>query len=110
MIFFRERCAAHVEDGVRYRPHIEVLERDHPERRFVAAMALHALDLQEGAIAGPYDERFAHAAARALLMPAEATQARLHESDAALAERFAAPLDQVAARREELALARLRGV
>lgn len=45
-IVHRGRLAALAGERVHYAPHIEVLEPDHPERRFVAAPCLysHAVD------------------------------------------------------------------
>ena len=45
-IIHRHRIAALAAERVYYAPHIEVLEPDHPERRFVAALCLysHAVD------------------------------------------------------------------
>jgi hypothetical protein len=63
VIEHRHRVAAVSADRVHYSPHIEVLEPDHPERRFVAA-------------------RFA----RAMLMPAEEFAPVIGWRDAELAE------------------------
>jgi hypothetical protein len=57
---------------VYYASHIEVLEPDHPERRFVAALCLysHAIDTREAGRA-EYDQQAAERFARALRMPAD---------------------------------------
>ncbi len=89
-------------DRVNYARHIEVLECDHPERRFVAALCLysHAVDTGQADCAS-YDPEDAERFARALLRPAEAFTPVTVRSDTELAELFAAPLDQVAIRRRE---------
>jgi hypothetical protein len=48
-IFHRHRVAALAAERVYYASHIEILESDHPERRFVAALCLysHAVDTGE---------------------------------------------------------------
>jgi hypothetical protein len=58
--------------AVYYASHIEVLEPDHPERRFVAALCLysHAIDTREAGRA-EYDQQAAERFARALRMPAD---------------------------------------
>jgi hypothetical protein len=90
-------------DRVYYAAHIEVLEADHPERRFVAALCLysHAVDTREGGVAS-YDQANAERYARALLMPAEECAPLVAWPDVELAELFAAPLDHVAIRRLRL--------
>jgi hypothetical protein len=59
-------------ERVYYASHIEVLEPDHPERRFVAALCLysHAIDTREAGRA-EYDQQAAERFARALRMPAD---------------------------------------
>ena len=73
VIEHRHRVAAVAAERVHYAAHIEVLEPDHPERRFVAALCLysHAVDTGEADCA-IYDQEEAQRFARALLMPAEA--------------------------------------
>ena len=102
VIEHRHRVAAVAADRVYYAAHIEVLEPDHPERRFVAALCLysHAVDTGAAGRLG-YDQEDAERFARALLMPAEAFAPVTVRSDTELAELFAAPLDQVAIRRRE---------
>jgi hypothetical protein len=102
LIFHRGRLAALAADRVHYAPHIEALEADHPERRFVAALCLysHAVDAGRAGCDG-YDQEDAERFARALLMPGEAFAPVVAWPDAELAELFTAPLDQVAARRRD---------
>jgi hypothetical protein len=101
-IIYRHRIAALAAERVYYASHIEVLEPDHPERRFVAALCLysHAVDTGE---AGParYAQNEAERFARALLIPRDALAAIAHRPDVELAEMFGAPLDHVALRRRD---------
>jgi hypothetical protein len=92
-------------ERVYYAPHIEVLEPDHPERRFVAALCLysHAVDTGEAG-RHRYDQGEAERFARALLIPHEAFAAIAHRPDVELAEVFGAPLDHVALRRRDCCL------
>jgi hypothetical protein len=68
----RHRVSALPAERVYYSPHIEVLEPDHPERRFVAALCLysHAVDTRRAGL-GFYDPEDVERFARALLMPGE---------------------------------------
>jgi hypothetical protein len=102
LIFHRGRLAALAAERVYYAPHIETLEPDHPERRFVAALCLysHAVDADWAGCDG-YDQDDAERFARALLMPAEDFDASAWLPDAELAEHFAAPMDHVSVRRSE---------
>jgi hypothetical protein len=79
-----------------------VLEPDHRERRFVAALCLYSHADDTGrAGRSDYDQEEAERFARALLMPADDFEAEAWLHDAALAERFVAPLDYVGVRRRE---------
>ena len=102
IILHRGRVAALAAERVLYAPHIDALEPDHPERRFVAALCLygHAVDTGRAGCA-LYDQEEAERFARALMMPAEEFDAIAWLPDADLAERFMAPLDQVSVRRTE---------
>ena len=110
VIVHRHRIAALAAERVYYASHIEVLEPDHPERRFVAALCLysHAVDTGQAGCAH-YDQEAAERFARALLMPADTFDAQLRRPDVDLAERFIAPLDHVGARRRERGRERTRG-
>jgi hypothetical protein len=101
-IVHRQRVAALAAERVYFAPHIDVLEPDHPERRFVAALCLysHAVDTGQAGRA-IYDQGEAERFARALLMPAEDFDASEGLPDAELAERFVAPMDHVRVRRSE---------
>ena len=68
-------------------PHIEVLEPDHPERRFASALCLysHAVDSGQAGV-GFYDQEDAERYARALLMPVEECVSLIAWPDVELAE------------------------
>lgn len=83
---------------------IEVLERDHPRRRFVAMLAIYAVTIAEGHYPGPYRTSDAHDFARCMLMPADEFLPLAGQADHELAEHFAVPVDQVAIHRGELLL------
>ncbi len=80
---------------------IEVLESDHPRRRFVAMLAVYATEIAEGQYPGPYRTADAQDFARCMLMPAHEFLALARRCDRELAEHFAVPLDQVAIHRAE---------
>ena len=107
IVVHRGRLAAVAAERVRYAPHIEVLEPDHPERRFVAALCLyrHAVDTGKAG-ATDHDQGAAERFARRLLLPAGAFDALSHRADVELAEHFGAPLDHIARRRRERRLDR----
>jgi hypothetical protein len=102
IIVFQQRPAALALGQVFFLPHIESLEDDHPNRRFVGAMALVARAIQSGEHPGPYTDETAERIARDGLMPAEDFLRLSEIDDWALAEWFAVPLEQVALRRAEL--------
>ena len=101
-IVHRHRIAALAAERVYYASHIEVLEPDHPERRFVAALCLysHAVDTGEAGRTR-YEQNEAERFARALLIPGDALAAIADRPDVELAEVFGAPLDHVALRRRD---------
>jgi hypothetical protein len=105
-IIHRRRVAALAAERVHYASHIEVLEPDHPERRFVAALCLYSRAVDTGEVGCSFDQHDAERFARALLMPREAFAPVLAWSDPELAELFAAPLDQVARRRDDFVASR----
>ena len=104
LIIHRHRVAALAAERVYYASHIEVLEPDHPERRFVAALCLYSHSVDTGEAGSSYDQGEAEAFARALLMPREALVSVIDWSDPELAELFTVPLDQVKLRRRDSAL------
>jgi hypothetical protein len=87
-------------------PPISAMESDHPHRRFVATLALVWREMRCGAQPEPYDADVAQFYARWILMPND-DFARLSsgKNDAELAEFFNVPVEQVAAKREDLRVA-----
>ena len=93
-------------DGVVFHPALlDLAERDEarPLVRFTCAMALHAFEVDTGLEERPFEQLRAERFARELLMPGELFRANAEETDAELAERFGVPVEQVPARRFELA-------
>lgn len=88
-------------------PPIDALERDHPRRRFVSMMALIGREMQMPPDAEPYDDAVAEFYARSALMRNEEfLEADDGRADAELAEQFNVPLDQIEAKRYDLAFLR----
>lgn len=83
---------------------IEVLERDHPIRRWVMCLAFFAQDLAAGHIHGDFTAFRAAHFARTALIPDEDFLAVGDLDDALLAELFNVPLDQVAEKRLDVAI------
>lgn len=101
IVIWRNRAAATVDlDETRLAPQIEVLETDHPERRFVCAMCLYAHEVLTGVLPGAYDQEYAERYARTFLAPDWAFSDPTWP-DEAIAELYAIPLDQVQAGRRE---------
>src|SRR5690242_6134799 len=70
IVTWRNRTAATVDLNETWLcPQIEVLETDHPERRFVCAMCLYAQDVVTGVLPGPYTQEDAERFARSFLAP-----------------------------------------
>lgn len=104
-LHYNARAVAVVADGrVHFLPALTVYEEDHPLRRFVAAMTLYLLDIDEGLLPAPPDLELARLYARAALIDEDAFRRVADDSDVALAERFNVPLDQIAERRIDLVL------
>ena len=57
VIIHRHRIAALAAERVYYASHIEVLEPDHPERRFVAALCLYSHAVDTGQAGAPTTTR-----------------------------------------------------
>jgi hypothetical protein len=101
IVIWRGCAAATVDlDETRLAPQIEVLEGDHPDRRFVCAMCLYAYEVLTGVIPGAYDQECAERYARTFLAPDWAFSDPTWP-DVAIAELYAIPLDQVEAGRKE---------
>ena len=88
-------------------PPLHALEPDHPHRRFVSMLALVTREMAAGRVDDPADEALAEFYARACLMPDDQFL-RLDDgrSDAALAEHFNVPLEQIEPKRYDLAFLR----
>ena len=92
------------ETHVWFAEQIEVLEKDHPRRRFTAMLALAAGVMQTGPEPEVYDPEVAAYYARYILIPDTTfILQRDRESDPELAERFNVPLDQIEAKHLDLA-------
>ena len=104
------RVALAAGDWVKFSPHIELLETDHPLRRFVTAVCLWSCEVDTGRLPVGWDPLAAEVYARALLMPAELFEGLERElPDHVIAEDLNVPLEQVALRRADLAAERAAG-
>jgi hypothetical protein len=74
-----------------------------PLVRFACALALYAFEIHVGLIDGPFDQARAERYARELLMPADDFMRLAGLTDSELAALFGVPVEQVWARRLELA-------
>jgi hypothetical protein len=101
LIIHRSRIAAAAGRRLYFAPHIDVLEHDHPERRFVAALCIYSHAVDTGRASRPYRQCDAERFARCLLLPTEALGPLSTRPAVELAEMFGAPLDQVTARLRE---------
>jgi hypothetical protein len=101
LIVHRSRIAAAAGRRLYFAPHIDVLEPDHPERRFVAALCIYSHAVDTGRAGRPYRQCDAERFARCLLLPTEALGPLSGRPAVELAEMFGAPLDQVTARLRE---------
>ena len=81
---------------------VAALSTSDPLRRFVAAMCVYAIELDERGRRQSYRDDDAAAFARELLLPAPPLIECWAESDVRLCERFAVPLAQLRLRRREL--------
>ncbi len=101
-IFYGGRPVAHAHgDEAIFCPQIEVLEEEHPLRRFVSCLCLWSCEVD--ARCARWDPGAAEIYARALLMPAELFKALIRElPDHVIAEELCVPLEQVALRRGDL--------
>jgi len=107
-ILYNGRTAAYTDcDQVVLSDRVAVLERDHPRRRFVSAVCVFSCEADAGNVPGGWNSRRAELYARALLMPTELFDPLERVlADHELAEHFAVPLEQVRARRGDLAAQR----
>lgn len=84
-------------------PQIEALAPGDPELRFVAAMCLYSRDVDEGEVPGPFSTCDAELFARCVLLPDEEFARLAHDLDSELASRFGVPVEQVVAKRRDIA-------
>lgn len=91
-------------------PHIDVLEADHPLRRFISAVCLWSREVDARRVPVRWDPGVAEVYARALLMPADLFEELERElPDHVLAEDLNVPLEQVERRRADLGAERAAG-
>ena len=93
-------------DDVLLAPEIAALEPDHPTRRFVSMLCVFSAEVDAGTApdgACGYSPGAAERYARGELMPDELFCPLAHRPDHELAEAFAAPLEQIAKKRRDLA-------
>jgi hypothetical protein len=88
--------------GIQLAPHIDILEFDHPIRRWVTAMAFFAHEVLNGTIHGPYTQQRAEHFARTALIADDVFVAVDDQDDTWLAEQFNVPLAQVAEKRSDI--------
>lgn len=105
-VFYNDQMVGAVAHNgqVRLDPRIDALGRDHPDRRWAAALAVFARRVQTGADAGPYTDAGACAFARAWLMPTHEFAALASFSNRALGAYFQVPVAEVRAQRADLGL------
>ena len=110
-IYYDGRLVAHAKDNcVILAPQINVLEGDHPLRRFVSAVCVWSCETDTRNVPVAWDPGAAEVYARALLMPTELFDPLdLKLFDHELAELFSVPLEQVEFRREDLLAQRATG-
>lgn len=102
-IVFRGRLAAAASTSRFFlAPHIEALEDDHPDRLFVSVMCFHAREVIIGRAPAPYQDADAELAARRALIHDQDFRVCWQYDDAELAERYVVPLEQIAAKRDDL--------
>jgi hypothetical protein len=110
LISYRGRAAAMAGPERFYlAPHIAQRPDGDPLKTFVCYLALYARDVLTGQLPdepGRYFPARAERYARACLIPTRAFLARTDRPDAELAEHFNVPLEQIPARRAELAAQR----
>ena len=109
-IYYDGRLVAHAEDNcVILAPQINVLEGDHPLRRFVSAVCVWSWETDTRNVPVAWDPGAAEVYARALLMPTELFDPLDLKLFHELAELFSVPLEQVELRREDLLARRATG-
>lgn len=89
-------------DDIHLAPAIEVLEPDHPVRRWAVCVAVFGQHILSGAIAGPYEAARADLFARNVLIPDDDFCGIAELPAVWLAEHFNVPLEQIFEKREDL--------
>jgi hypothetical protein len=103
-IFYRgELRAIAASERVFLAPAIEALSPREPLRRFVAALCLYSRDIDTGELPGPFIQPAAELYARSFLVADEEFEPYAGEDDLLLSRWFGLPLEQVAAKRSDLA-------
>jgi hypothetical protein len=90
-------------------PEIAALPRGDPRLRFVAVMCLYSRDVDMDELAGPYRSEDAELYARCVLLQDEEFELHRQERDDRLAARFRVPVEQVRAKRIDIATPLTRG-
>ena len=96
------RVAVTTARGAHLDPSIDQLRPGDPMRRFVAAMCVFSLSVDDGSVAGAYTDARAEAAAREALLPAEILLDEWELADGELGARHGLPVKQVGLRRLEV--------
>ena len=103
-IFYRGRLVATATpQRVYLDPEIAALAPGEPLARFVAVMCLYSRDVDAGEVPGPYTDAGAELYARCVLIPDDGFASIVDEPGERLAERFRVPIEQIAAKRDDLA-------
>jgi hypothetical protein len=103
-IFYRGDLAAiAASERVFLSPRIASLRPEEPLRRFVTVLCLYSRDIDTGALRGPFEQSEAELYARSFLVADEEFSEFAHEEDRLLEQRFGLPVEQVRARRADLA-------
>jgi hypothetical protein len=84
-------------------PRIDALAPGDQVLRFVAAMCLYSHDVDEGRVPGPFKNSDAELYARCVLLPDEEFECHAHDRDDELARRLGVPVEQIVAKRRDLA-------
>jgi hypothetical protein len=89
-------------DRIELYPRIAAFEADHPVRRWVMCTAIFAMEVLGGHIRGPFRQTRADHFARCALIPDAEFGPVQDAYDAAIAEHFNVPLEQIAGKRLDL--------
>jgi hypothetical protein len=110
ILYHQGRPAAWVTSGrVELYPRVAVLEPEHPTRRWVLCSAIFAMEVLAGRMPGSFSQERADYFARCALIPDDEFAEVIAAEDAALAEYFNVPLEQVCEKRIDELLLRASG-